>query len=279
MNKQNIAIIHPGAMGVAVASALKTSGSRVIWASEHRSKHSQARANQANLEDLVNLEKLVAQSDIIFSVCPPSSAKDVAQSIADLGFQGLYVDANAVSPSSTLEVAGIVENTGASFIDGSIIGGPPKKKHATRLYFSGEKASHITPLFENSLFQTLALDGDVSAASALKMAYAAWTKGSSALLLNVRALAKATGVEDALLNEWDKSLPDLRARSERTAFIASQKAWRFTGEMNEIANSFATQGLTDDFHRAAEQVYETLSSFKNSETHSTQDVLDKLLEP
>src|SRR6266849_5754919 len=44
-----------------------------------------------------------------------------------------------------------------------------------------------------------AIDGGVGAASAVKMAYAAWTKGTAALILTVRALARAEGVEDILL--------------------------------------------------------------------------------
>ncbi len=111
------------------------------------------------------------------------------------------------------------------------------------------------------------------------MAYAAWTKGSSALLLNVRALAKSTGVEDALLKEWGMSIPELESRSNKTAFTTSQKAWRFTGEMQEIAKTFEAAGLPDGFHTAANEVYEQLSSFKGSEKHSTKDVLEKMLEP
>jgi hypothetical protein len=94
-----------------------------------------------------------------------------------------------------------------------------------------------------------------AAASALKMAYAGWTKGAAALLLAVRALARAEGVEDALLAEWALSQPDLAGRSAGAAQSAAAKGWRWTGEMTEIAASMAAAGLPDGFHQAAADIF------------------------
>ena len=87
------------------------------------------------------------------------------------------------------------------------------------------------------------------------MAYAGWTKGSSALLLAIRALARAEGVEDTLLEEWRTSLPQLEDRSVAAARSAQKKGWRWIGEMEEIARTFGAAGLPDGFHRAAAEIY------------------------
>jgi len=87
------------------------------------------------------------------------------------------------------------------------------------------------------------------------MAYAAWTKGTAALLLAIRALARVEGVEDALLAEWERSQPDLPGGSEAAARSAVAKGWRWVGEMEEIADTFAAAGLPDGFHRAAAEIY------------------------
>ncbi len=97
------------------------------------------------------------------------------------------------------------------------------------------------------------------------MAYAAWTKGTSALVLAIRALAASEGVADALAAEWAISQPDLAARSERAAGGAAPKAWRWAGEMREIAATFAESGLPAGFHGAAAEVYDRLESFKDAD--------------
>jgi hypothetical protein len=112
--------------------------------------------------------------------------------------------------------------------------------------------------------ESVVLDGDRAAASTLKMCYAAWTKGSAALLLAIRAVARQMGVEDALLAEWDRSQPGLRARSEGAVAVAS-KAWRFVGEMEEIAATFAAAGLPEGFGLAAADVYRQLAGFKDTD--------------
>jgi len=103
------------------------------------------------------------------------------------------------------------------------------------------------------------------------MCYAAWTKGTAALLLAIRAVARDLGVEDALLAEWDRTQPDLRARSE-AATGSVPKAWRFVGEMKEIAATFAAAGYPDGFALAAAEIYSRLAEFKD-----VQPTLDEAL--
>ena len=102
-----------------------------------------------------------------------------------------------------------------------------------------------------------------TAASALKMAYAGWTKGSSALLLAVRAMARVNGVEASLLDEWDISISGQSARSDNAARANAFKAWRFVGEMEEISATMAQAGLPGGFHAGAAQLYQALESYKD----------------
>jgi 3-hydroxyisobutyrate dehydrogenase-like beta-hydroxyacid dehydrogenase len=220
----------------------------VVWASEGRSAETRERAEAAGLEDVGSVVE-VARSDVVFSICPPHAAVEVARSLGPL--QELYVDANAVSPATVREVAGIVEAAGGRFVDGGIVGSPPRETGTTRLYLSGPKADAVAGLFEGSVLDARV----VSNASAVKMAYAAWTKGTAALLLAIRELARREGVEEALLAEWGLSQPELRERHEHAARSADAKGWRWVGEMEEIAASFEAADLPGGFHRAAAQVY------------------------
>ena len=176
------------------------------------------------------------------SVCPPHAALGIARQVA--GFGGVYVDANAISPATAREVAGIVGAGGAAYVDGGIIGTPPPEPGNIRIYLSGPRAEEVRGLFDYDgggiEARVVSQDPDtVGGASAVKMAYASWTKGSAALLLAARALARAEGVEDALLAEWALSQPGLDARSGRAARSAAAKGWRWAAEMEEIAATMA----------------------------------------
>jgi 3-hydroxyisobutyrate dehydrogenase-like beta-hydroxyacid dehydrogenase len=251
-------------MGGAVGAALRTGGTRVLWAAEGRSPATRKRAEAAGLEDARTVSALVAASQILLSVCPPESAIDVARDVMTKKFAGVYVDANAVAPATAREIAAIVEQGGATYVDGGIVGPPPKARGTTRLYLSGVQADRVAGLFAAGALEAIVVDGKVGAASALKMAYASWTKGSQALLMAVRAFAIAEGVDDGLLEEWRRSQPDLPRRSEQAVQGTSPKAWRFVGEMDEIAAAFAEAGLPSAFHQAAAEVYRRLAEYKDT---------------
>jgi 3-hydroxyisobutyrate dehydrogenase-like beta-hydroxyacid dehydrogenase len=258
-----IGLLHPGEMGASVGAAAREAGATVAWASSGRSDQSRSRAAKAGLEDSRSLAELAASSELIISVCPPDAATALAENVAATGFTGIYVDANAVSTGTAHKVCAIIETSGARFVDGGIIGPPARSPGTTRLYLSGAEAPAVADVFQGSTLQAIAIDTRPGAASALKMCYAAWTKGSAALLTDVRALALAEGVEGALLEEWSLSQPGLDARSTAAARDNAFKAWRFAGEMREIAATFEASQLPGGFHRAAADIYERLSGYKD----------------
>jgi 3-hydroxyisobutyrate dehydrogenase-like beta-hydroxyacid dehydrogenase len=248
MAPETVGLLHPGEMGAAVAAVLRDQGHRVVWASAGRSAETLARAEAAGLVDVGSPEE-VGRSDLVLSICPPHAALEVARSVGP--FEGRFVDANAISPATARAVAEVVRGAGGRFVDGGIVGSPPHEAGTTRLYLSGEGAEEVQELFAGSMLDARVVPN----ASALKMAYAAWTKGTGAMLLAIRELAQAEGVEDALLAEWDLSQPELRERHKGAARSAEAKGWRWVGEMEEIAASFEADGLPGGFHRAAAEMY------------------------
>lgn len=251
MSETTIGLLHPGEMGAAVGKCLAGAGHRVLWAPEGRGAATKERAEAAGLIG-VALAEIVARSDVIVSVCPPHAALDVARQVA--GFGGLYLDANAISPATAGEVAAIVTADGAGYTDGGIIGPPPMAPGLTRLYLSGPRAAEVQALFGGTDVDARVVPPPGSA-SAVKMAYASWTKGSAALLLAARALARAEGVEPVLLEEWGISQPGLEKRWDGAAAAAAAKGWRWVGEMEEIAAAMAAAGLPGGFHQAAADMY------------------------
>jgi 3-hydroxyisobutyrate dehydrogenase-like beta-hydroxyacid dehydrogenase len=255
MTLATVGLLHPGAMGAAVGRVLTQAGRTVLWASDGRSAESAARARQAGLEDAGSVAELAARSELVLSICPPHGAVATARAVG--AFDGIYVDANAVSPATAGEIRAAMQEAGARYVDGGIIGPPPEGAQPTaRLYLSGADAPAVAALFAGTGFETPVLDGGPTAASALKMAYAGWTKGTAALLLTMREAARAHGVEEALVREWEHSIPSLPDRSAQAARAADEKGWRWVAEMREIAATLAAADLPVGFHEAAAEVFE-----------------------
>lgn len=254
MSPLKIGVLHPGEMGAGIGGALVAGGHEVLWASEGRSESTKERAEAAGLRDLGGIGAVAAEADVIFSVCPPHAAVDVARQVA--GFTGLYLDANAIAPATAAEVAYVIESAGGRYLDGGIVGAPPRPGRPARIYLSGADASDLALSLEGSNLECRVLSSRPGDASALKVVYAAWTKGTTALLLAIRGLARNLGVEEALLAEWADSQPELAARSLAAGNQAATKGWRWVGEMEEIAKAFLATGLPGGFHEAAAEIYE-----------------------
>lgn len=257
MTNPVVGIVHPGEMGAALAGELVSAGHEVLWASQGRGPETYARAADGGLIDAGTVDELASRTDILLSVCPPHAALDVARSVS--GYTGTFVDANAVSPETARAIARVIESGGGCLVDGSIIGPPPRATGDTRLFLSGGGLAPVSKLFAPTIVDVRGLGDEIGTASAVKICYAAWTKGAAALLLAIRAVARARGVETALLEEWARSQPGLTETSEEAARAARDKAWRWAGEMDEIAATFDSSGLPGGWHQSAAEIFSGFS--------------------
>lgn len=264
MNDWQIGVIHPGDMGISIAASLQQGANQVFWASEGRSPSTRARAEQFGLHDATTLASLCRICDAIVCVCPPDAAEKVADAVVACGYTGVYLDANAIAPERTMRIGRKMNDAGITFIDGGIIGGPGWKAGETWLYLSGSQAQIAASWFEDGVLETSIVGETIGTASALKLCYAAYTKGTTALLSAILAAAETHGVRTALWEHWareDASFPEqVVGRVTRSA----TKAWRFRGEMEEIAALFGEAGLPSGFHQAAAEVYDRLTLFKDA---------------
>jgi 3-hydroxyisobutyrate dehydrogenase-like beta-hydroxyacid dehydrogenase len=273
---RRIGLLHPGAMGASVGAAARSNHHTVLWASAGRTASTSARARRAHLEDAGTVAALVQASEIVLSVCPPHVAEEVAGEVAELGFSGVYVEGNAISPDRTRTIQRIVEKAGAHYVDGGIIGGPAWTREAkTHMYLSGPRAEEVAACFAGSPLITPVISERIGAASALKMGYAAYTKGTTALLTAILGMVEKEGVRAELARQWGDTFTE---QTVRRVCANTAKAWRFVGEMHEIAATFRGAGLPGGFHEAAAEVYERLEAFKDDgEPPAIEAVLQALL--
>jgi 3-hydroxyisobutyrate dehydrogenase-like beta-hydroxyacid dehydrogenase len=221
------------------------------------------------------VDALAESAAAIVSVCPPEFAAAVAESVARASFHGLYADVNAVSPDNKQHIGRELEASGASFVDGGIIGLPPKERGRTWLYLSGPRAVEAASYFTAGPLEVEVLGEQTGKASALKMCYAGWSKGSTALAAAMIAAASEMSVLEELKCAWSRGGPAF-ASLEQNILRAAPKAWRWTGEMREIAATMEAAGLPGGFHRAAEDLYERLRTFKDASDFQLDDVLTRL---
>ena len=272
-----IGLLHPGAMGQTIGRALAAGGASVWWCSAGRGPATARRAETEAFLDADDLSALVDAVEGIVSVCPPVAALTVARQVAATGFSGWYLDANAVSPDTVASIAGVLGN--ASVVDGGIVGPPADEPGTTRLYLSGPDADAVAARFASGAVEPIVLSDRIGDASAMKMLYAAYTKGSSALLLAIRGAAETLGLSEALLAEWDRSIPGLATRSDGLLGRIGAKAWRFQHEMEEIAETMASTGLPDGFHHAAATIYARLAVLKDQPVGDAAATLRRLAGP
>jgi 3-hydroxyisobutyrate dehydrogenase-like beta-hydroxyacid dehydrogenase len=254
-----VAVLAPGDMGHAVAAVLKARGLRVVTCLAGRSARTRALAAVAGIEDLGDEVALVRAADALLAILVPAQAEALAARIAPAlraaGTDLLYVDCNAIAPQTACEVGRIVEAAGARFVDAGIIGPPPRPgAAATRFYASGAAAAELAQLRDYGL-DVRVIGPRAGDASAVKMCYAALTKGTTAIMTELALAAEHLGVSEALRAEFADSQPEMLERMERGVPAMVPKAHRWVGEMEEIAKTFDAQGLTPKTFEGVADLY------------------------
>lgn len=281
MEQQTIGILHPGSMGAAVAAQAVAAGIDVRWLPEGRSAATLRRAEEAGLRRTSDLAALAGSCSVILSICPPAAALDVAQQVADVGFDGLYVEANAISPQQSRTIAALLCAAGADVVDGGIVGPPPRRAGTTRLYLSGapDAVDRVRALFAGTTLAALPLAGPVGQASALKLSFASYNKISQVLAAQACALAAGHDVLDDLLELAADALPYTALAAADRLPGAAARAWRWAPEMREIASACAEVGVSPDVALTAAALFERWSGHKDDPQVDVATLLADLTAP
>lgn len=255
---RTVALLSPGDMGQAVGTLLVAGGVRVVTRVAGRSERTRGLARAAGFVDLPSLDDLVREAEMVLSIVPPAQAlavaRDVAAALRATGARVTYVDCNAIAPRTAREVAAVITPTGSGFVDAGIVGGPPRDAPSPRVYASGPDRAHFGALRDAGL-DVLQLGDAVGEASALKMCYAALTKGTTAIATELLVAARKLGVYDTLIVELRDSQPAQAKRMADAVPAMPGKAHRWIAEMQEIARTFEDVGLTPLIFQGAAEMY------------------------
>lgn len=259
-----VAVLSTGEMGQATGALLARHGARVVTNLDGRSTRTRALAGAAGIADLGSDAAVVDAADVLLSVVVPDQAAALAERLAptlrDAARKPVFVECNAVAPETTKAIARLVKATGTVVVDGGIIGPPPEPDSAaTRLYISGDRLEEVGSLNRFGL-DVRAIGAGIGEASALKMCYAALNKGVAALMTQLMVAAERLDVRGALEAELALSQPQLRARMDAAIPGAVPKAFRWAGEMEEIARTFEAAGVTGRSYEGAARTWEAVAA-------------------
>ena len=262
MAVKSVAILSPGDMGHAVGQALGQHGLDVLTCLEGRSDRTRGLAVMAGIRDVASYEEMVDQADLILSILVPAEAVGIAEAVArsiESSAAGVYyADCNAISPMTTKAVEAAIVGAGGRYIDGSIIGGPPGRGPVPRFYTSGPDTQPLEEL-DGKGIEVRPIGAEIGRASAIKMCYAGLTKGTNALHVAVLSAAESLGVSEELANEFRSSQSDTYSKMENQVPHLAGAAFRWIGEMEQIAATFEHAGTTPHFHEGSADIYRMLS--------------------
>ncbi|UCC16515.1 MAG: NAD(P)-dependent oxidoreductase [Dehalococcoidales bacterium] len=276
MDINTVGLLSPGDMGHAVGAVLVTHGIKVITCLEGRSNRTCELAEKAGIQDVSTYENLVRDADIILSILVPSEAKNaatlVSRALKDTGEKITFTDCNAIAPQTAQEIGQIITETGSNFVDAGIIGGPPGPGVMNRIYISGQDTEPVEQLNKHGL-DIRVIGPEIGQASGIKMVYAALTKGTSALALELLVAAKRLNLYDALISEWEMSQVDRYESFKKGLQSVPSKSHRWIGEMEEIAKTFGHVGLTPKILEGAADMYRFIRS--NPVSDETPETIDR----
>lgn len=277
--KPVIGFLGAGEMGANMARSLTQAGYQCLTDLNGRSQETMDRAHEAGLDNRPLLD-LIKSCDILFSVLPPAQASEAAGQVALLAkehnVQFTFVEANAIAPETCQAISRLFEGLSVTFIDAGIVGAPPRTGpneadiFRPEFYRSGETCSLLDAL-DGVVFDIKDHGTEIGVASGFKMAYAALTKGTNALMVACLLAAESMDMLDPYLEELQDSQPELLKRASVVPRLPSDAA-RWVREMEEIQAYLRTNALPDGFHQGAADIMKLLSQSPfGSETRRSRD--------
>jgi 3-hydroxyisobutyrate dehydrogenase-like beta-hydroxyacid dehydrogenase len=200
------------------------------------------------------MEELLSRVGVVISCVTGAMAASVAEEAAPFLRTGhLYADVNTAAPQVKEQVAGIVEKTGAAFVDAAMMGAIPTFLHRVPILASGGGAEHFQLAMQPYEMNIRVIGPKPGQASAIKMFRSIFMKGILSLFLEMLTATHRYGVDEMVLGSIAESLDGVpfleTARLQMTKGVVN--AERMAHEMEEVIATLEGMDLPAGMSRAA----------------------------
>lgn len=258
MTIRAVGLLSPGDMGHVVGQVLVNHGMPVLTCLKGRSERTRRLAREAGIRAVPTYGDLIRETDMILSILVPAesenAARAVTQALRDADETTVYVDCNAVSLATSRKIEEIIRGAGSRYVDASIIGPPPRKEGVTKFYASGPDAEAFEALSEYGL-DVRSLGPEPGLGKGIKIAYAALTKGLTAISTQLLVSAWSMGLYDSLVELFKEKQAEQYRRMMRAVPSMPHRSRRWVGEMEEISRTFENIGMTPQIYQGAAELY------------------------
>lgn len=236
-----IAILGIGEAGGTLARDLIAAGIQVRgWDPEPRNIPDRLHFASSNPD-------AVSGADIILSVNWARVAVDVAREVAPvLQPDQLYADMNTAAPQLKRDIAPIIENSGALFVDAALMDPVPPKGLRTQVYASGSGAEMFAEKMTPLGMPVTYLDREAGNAATHKLVRSIMYKGVAAVIIECLEAAEALSLTGYARAQMLKIIYD-EAMIDRFVSGSIKHAKRRVEEMDavvEMLNSIGVSSFT-----------------------------------
>lgn len=249
-----------GGAGYGIAKGLKQAGIAEIHYYD-RMQHTQPfaevirlRAEETGALPAGEMEELLSRVEVVISCVTGAMAVSVAEEAAPFLRTGhLYADVNTAAPQVKEEVAGIVEPTGARFVDAAMMGAIPTFLHRVPILASGGGAERFRLAMQPYEMNIRVIGPKPGQVSAIKMFRSIFMKGLLSLFLEMLTATHRYGVDELVLGSIAESLDGVpfleTARLQMTKGVVN--AERMAHEMEEVIATLEGMDLPAGMSRAS----------------------------
>lgn len=201
------------------------------------------------------------KAEVVISAVPSDRAVSAAEAAAEGIREGLlFLDVSTASPAEKRTIGAMVEEKGALFIDGAMLGALLRDKHRVPMLLSGKGAQALKEKMDPYHMKLEIVEGEPGTATSIKFIRSITAKGLSCLLIESLRAAQKFGVEQLIVDSFlDSYGADFIRIIDGYVSGAILHAERREHEMQNVVDFLKSESLPCTMAEAARQELERLS--------------------
>lgn len=253
-----IGIIGFGEAGQNISEGMLSENDFHIKAYDINFNQYKDKAKNIGVELYDDKESFLKDLDLLFSLVPCSASIIVIREFMNLiEDKTIFVDLSASLPSYMEEGADLAKTHNKIFIDGAIMGSVTNFKHKVPIMLSGIYNKKLIEIADQLNMNVEFIGEKPSQASASKLCRSIYTKGTEALVVELKNITEHYDITDTVFNSIDKTwyLNGFRKEAERLLKSNEKHIQRKYDEIINVLDMIETSNLSAKMPKATKEVF------------------------